>query len=54
MKTYKINTITSISGDEFTTIISTDENGLVSSIPTNSANSDYQEYLKSLDEASTL
>jgi hypothetical protein len=49
MKTYKINTITSILGDEFTTIISTDENGLVSSIPIDPANSDYQEYLKSLE-----
>jgi hypothetical protein len=32
----------------------TDEEGVVSFIPPDSANSDYQAYLKSLDEASTL
>jgi hypothetical protein len=50
MKQYKVNTINLISGEEFTTIISTDENGLVSSIPTDPANSDYQEYLKWVEE----
>lgn len=32
----------------------TDENGEVAYVPINPANSDYQEYLKSLDEANTL
>jgi hypothetical protein len=35
-------------------IIATYENGRVLSIPTDPANSDYQEYLKSLDETTTL
>lgn len=32
----------------------TDEDGLVAWIPMDAGNSDYQAYLKSLDEASTL
>jgi hypothetical protein len=32
----------------------TDENGGIAWVPKDPANSDYQEYLKSLDEASTL
>jgi len=51
MKTYKVNTIISILGDEFTTIISTDETGLVSSIPIDPVNSDYQAYLETLENA---
>jgi len=35
-------------------IIATYENGRVLSIPTDPANSDYQTYLKSLDETSPL
>lgn len=30
------------------------EDGTISDIPANEANADYQEYIKSLDEASTL
>lgn len=35
-------------------IVATDLDGIETWIPTNPANSDYQAYLKSLDEASTL
>jgi hypothetical protein len=38
--------------DEF--IRKTDDNGQIWSIPLDPANSDYQAYLKSLDEAATL
>jgi hypothetical protein len=37
-----------------TSIMKTDEKGNVFYIPSDSANSDYQAYLKSLDEASPL
>lgn len=36
------------------TIIQYEENGVLFSIPSDPANSDYQAYLKSLDEANTL
>jgi len=49
MKQYILNTSNSIDGNEFTNIISVDEEGLVSSIPIDPANSDYQEYLKWLE-----
>jgi hypothetical protein len=35
-------------------VIRTDENGVVSAIPIDKGNSDYQAYLASLDETSTL
>ncbi len=41
-----------ISGQEF--IVKYNEDGSVAYIPTDPANSDYQEYLKSLDEADSL
>jgi hypothetical protein len=44
--------VTSISGQDF--IRRNNEDGSFSDIPKDPANSDYQEYLKSLDEASTL
>lgn len=47
--TYTINE--SLTG---TIIARTDENGNVAFIPKDLGNSDYQAYLKSLDEASTL
>jgi hypothetical protein len=37
-----------------TIIMRVDNEGNISSIPADPANSDYQAYLKSLDEASTL
>ena len=40
--------------NDFGMIERTNEDGTVSFIPKDSANSDYQAYLKSLDEASTL
>ena len=48
--TYEV--ITTFMGN--TTINATYEDGRMLSIPSDPANSDYQEYLKSLDEASTL
>lgn len=45
--TYEVN-------EEFGVIKRTDENGAISSVPMSLDNSDYQEYLKSLDEANTL
>jgi hypothetical protein len=48
--TYEI--ITTPSGN--TTINALYEDGRMLSIPSDPANSDYQEYLKSLDEAPTL
>ena len=35
-------------------VIRIDDNGVVSAIPMDEGNSDYQAYLKSLDETSTL
>jgi hypothetical protein len=40
--------------EENETIMRVDAEGNVSNIPKDLGNSDYQEYLKSLDEASTL
>jgi hypothetical protein len=40
--------------EENETILRVDAEGNVSNIPKDPANSDYQAYLKSLDEASTL
>jgi len=40
--------------EEGFTVKRTDENGNIAYIPVNENNSDYKEYLKSLDEAPTL
>lgn len=40
--------------EEGFTVKRTDENGEVAYVPVNPENRDYQEYLASLDEASTL
>lgn len=41
-------------GEELTFIIATKDDGVVLVIPSDPANSDYQQYLMSLDEANTL
>jgi hypothetical protein len=43
-----------ISEDGRNYVLRYNEDGTISDIPANENNSDYQEYLKSLDEASTL
>jgi hypothetical protein len=48
----KYELITNEYGFDF--VYRTNDDGTVSCIPTDEANSDYQAYLKSLDEASTL
>jgi hypothetical protein len=53
MFTYKEITQESL-GESFTCIARTDEDGNTVFIPIEPANSDYQAYLKSLDETSTL
>ena len=51
MKNYRIETfIHPISNQEETLIFCDNEDGSTSSIPTDPANTDYQEYLKSLEE----
>ena len=50
MNTYKL--ITNQLGEEYIEMQTPE--GIISFVPINPANSDYQEYLKSLDEASTL
>ena len=42
---------TYLENTELNVIIRTDENGIVSSVPIEPANSDYQAYLKSLENA---
>jgi hypothetical protein len=51
---YEIIKNKDIDGKETTVIKRTNDDDSISWIPTDPANSDYQEYLKSLDEASTL
>jgi hypothetical protein len=45
---------TEVKGEFNTVIVRENEDGTVTFIPSDPANSDYQQYLKSLDEASTL
>jgi hypothetical protein len=48
----KYTKLTTNSGNEI--IVRTNDDETITYIPTDPANSDYQAYLKSLDEASTL
>ena len=48
--TYEIKKTMWFNGEEITTILCFKENGIVLNIPTDPANSDYQEYLKWTEE----
>jgi len=52
MKDFIYETYETTNGSEY--VKRTDANGVVVYIPNDPANSDYQAYLKSLDEAATL
>ena len=49
VRSYRMFTYKKIIREEITFIQRTDENGTVWSIPTDPTNSDYQEYLRSLE-----
>ena len=51
---YEISKDKDVDGNETTVIRRNNDDGSVSCIPTDLANSDYQAYLKSLNEAATL
>jgi hypothetical protein len=51
---YEIQNTTLPNGNKLTLILATKDDGVVLVIPCDEGNSDYQAYLKSLDEASTL